>query len=388
MKKISIFSFLIFSVLNYAQGINFTETSFHEILAQAKKENKLVFLDAYASWCGPCKLMEKNIFSKETVGQFFNANFINAHFDMEKGEGRDIALKYAIRSYPSYLFLNGEGDLVYRGLGYLGEAQFLALAKEANEIGKGDSAKEKFAKGEKDLEFLLSTLKMYINTDADFAKQVSERYFSIRPKKEYSQEEVSMLLYFLKSANDNNYKSFVQDKSFIIKHLSEKTYNEFDKHLKINTLVEKSTNVERKSLDENLFLSEVKKIVNEEEAKNLLKKLKINFYPRIGKYEEFAKVATEYYKDGEGFDEKELGSVAYLFSENIKDMAYLKQALRWAEKIIMKNETAETNYLLAKLYLQTGNKDAAKMYAEQSVNLTKQKGADASIPQKLLSEIK
>ena len=43
-----------------AQGINFEKSSFETLLAKAKKEKKLVFVDAYAVWCGPCKLMDKN----------------------------------------------------------------------------------------------------------------------------------------------------------------------------------------------------------------------------------------------------------------------------------------------------------------------------------------
>jgi uncharacterized protein YyaL (SSP411 family) len=58
---------------------------------KAKKENKLIFVDAYASWCGPCKLMVKNIFPLKTVGDYYNSHFINAKIDMEKGEGIELA---------------------------------------------------------------------------------------------------------------------------------------------------------------------------------------------------------------------------------------------------------------------------------------------------------
>jgi thioredoxin-related protein len=63
-------------------------------------------------------MMERNVFTQKSVGDYFNANFVNARFDMEKGEGRDIAVKYGVRSYPTYLFLNGDGELVSQNFGY------------------------------------------------------------------------------------------------------------------------------------------------------------------------------------------------------------------------------------------------------------------------------
>ena len=87
MKRTLTLLFLLIYLASFSQEtINFQDTSFKEILAKAKKEKKLVFMDAYASWCGPCKLMEKNIFTLPAVKEYYNANFINARFDMEKGK--------------------------------------------------------------------------------------------------------------------------------------------------------------------------------------------------------------------------------------------------------------------------------------------------------------
>jgi len=120
MQKISFF-FLIFAIqLGFSQqNIKFEDSDFATLLAKAKTEKKLIFLDAYAAWCGPCKLMERNVFTDANVADYYNKNFINAHFDMEKGEGVALAAKYGIRSYPTLLFLNGEGEIVGKELGYL-----------------------------------------------------------------------------------------------------------------------------------------------------------------------------------------------------------------------------------------------------------------------------
>lgn len=66
MKKIVSALFLFSVITAFAQeAIQFQELPFKDLIAKAKKENKIVFIDAFTSWCGPCKMMERNIFTKK-----------------------------------------------------------------------------------------------------------------------------------------------------------------------------------------------------------------------------------------------------------------------------------------------------------------------------------
>lgn len=121
------------SVTQNNEGIQFFHGTWSEALALAKKENKLVFMDAYATWCGPCKGMSKNVFTNQKVGTFFNTNFINVKMDMEKGEGRTLARKYNTRAYPTLYFMNSEGKVVVKEVGYLNNGQLLKAAEKALE---------------------------------------------------------------------------------------------------------------------------------------------------------------------------------------------------------------------------------------------------------------
>ena len=68
-----------------AAGISFIEGDWKKVLAKAKAEKKLIFVDAYATWCGPCKKLQKEVFPDAAVGSFFNKNFINAKSILDLG---------------------------------------------------------------------------------------------------------------------------------------------------------------------------------------------------------------------------------------------------------------------------------------------------------------
>ncbi|WP_229212825.1 thioredoxin family protein [Dyadobacter soli] len=111
------------------KGIQFTEGSWSSILKKAKKENKIIFLDAYTTWCGPCKLLQKNVFTREDVGTVFNGNFINVKMDMESGEGPALLKRYPIEGYPTLFFINGKGKVVKQLLGNQKPEDLIKAAK-------------------------------------------------------------------------------------------------------------------------------------------------------------------------------------------------------------------------------------------------------------------
>ncbi len=111
-------------------GVIFMEAPMKDILARAASEGKPIFLDLYATWCGPCKMMSEQEFVKPVAGDYFNATFVNAKFDAEKGEGLQLARKYGLRAYPTFLILDAKGKEIGRIVG-AGEAEaFIQKVKE------------------------------------------------------------------------------------------------------------------------------------------------------------------------------------------------------------------------------------------------------------------
>lgn len=113
------------------KGVEFRKGTLKEMTAAAAKENKPLFVDVYATWCGPCKFMTSTIFPQPIAGDYFNSTFVNTSFDGEKGEGAEIARKYGVKAYPTFLILDHNANEVGRLVGGSRTApEFIERVKE------------------------------------------------------------------------------------------------------------------------------------------------------------------------------------------------------------------------------------------------------------------
>ena len=390
MKKIILFLFLVISTALFSQdGIKFGKQSFAQTLEQAKKENKLIFLDAFASWCGPCKLLDKNVFPKKEVGDYFNANFLNLHIDMEKGEGIEIAKKYSIYSYPTLLFINGDGKVVYKAAGYMSPQELISIAKEAvNPENTLENKIAKFEAGEKDPEFLMGLIKNTYATDFSLAQKVATRYFQTRTDATYSKEEAGMLLFFTKTIDDDLYKIFTAKKAELSTQIPESYLAEYDKKLKLNTVLQKSFDANTQSINESTFLAEGTKIYGEKEAKQLLNKINMDLFFTQKKYDDYAKSALSYYQNPKDFATDELNNVAWNFYLYVTDKTLLTQVTQLCLEGIKKEENSQNTDTLANIYYKLGDNKNAKLWAKKSIEIAKAKGDEYASTEELLKKIK
>lgn len=386
MKKLSIFSALFIGAFALAQGIKFEDTNFATILAKAKKENKLVFIDAYASWCGPCKLMVKNVFPQKPVGDYYNSHFVNAKIDMEKGEGIELAKKYNVKAFPTYLFVDGNGEVVHRTLGYVEENDFIQFAKDAGDPTKRLTAlKQKFEEGEKDPEFLKNLAGLTMYNDAEFSGRVMERYFSA--KTELDREDVQMLLSGAQNVDSPLYKIFQAKKAEITKIMPAEKYEAFDKNIKINSVIKKSYSTDTKKWNDSFFMTEAQKFLTKDEAQKILLRAKAGRALKDKDIPTYEKLTMELYKDPSAAGAEELNSIAWNFFENVTNKASLEKAVAWAQESVKKSESYANTDTLANLYNKVGDKKNAKLWAEKSIELAKKSGEDSGDTEKLLKSL-
>ena len=171
------------TALEKAKGIAFETGTWLQALEKAKVENKFIFMDCYTSWCGPCKMLAKNVFADPDVASFFDEHFVNVKFDMEKGEGKELKEKFGVKAYPTLNFINGEGELVHCTVGAPDVAGLLAEGQAVLD-GKGLMALMKaYEAGNRVPDFIVSYLEALGKADRSLeAEKVCLDYFATLDK--------------------------------------------------------------------------------------------------------------------------------------------------------------------------------------------------------------
>lgn len=118
-------------------GISFDVHTFAEAMEKAKAENKLVFMDCYTTWCGPCRMMAAQVFTQQKVGDYFNEHFVSLKMDMEKGEGITLGKKYGVTAYPTMLILDTQGNVMHTMVGSRSAEELIKEAREHSDPAKG-----------------------------------------------------------------------------------------------------------------------------------------------------------------------------------------------------------------------------------------------------------
>jgi thioredoxin-related protein len=179
MKRIILITFGLLSMLiSEAQTDSITvgakflyDLPLENILAKAKSEGKLVFVDCYTDWCAVCKRMDKQEFSKKEAGDYFNANFVNVKYNMEKGEGSKHVKEWDVSAYPTYIVFDTNCKLLYRWAGGQPIDTFIKRIKEGIKNHKLADMKQQFEGGDRSIQFINEYItelnKAYMKAEVD-----------------------------------------------------------------------------------------------------------------------------------------------------------------------------------------------------------------------------
>ncbi len=131
---------IVLPVRTYGQELSFKELKSAMDWQAAIEDSKIsgndIFLDIYATWCGPCKMMDANVYTDSIVSEFYNSNYINLKIDGETEFGAILASRYKLSGYPSMYFINSGEELIYELIGYREPEALVDAGKLVKESGK------------------------------------------------------------------------------------------------------------------------------------------------------------------------------------------------------------------------------------------------------------
>ena len=286
---------LIVSTSGIAQEnhINFlNQAKWKKVLKMAKKQNKPIFVDAYTTWCGPCKMMDRDVFTNKEVADFFNENFISVKMDMEKGEGNQVKLDWEVKAFPTLLYFNPNGEIIHRVVGAFGAKEFLNYSKMAtNERLVAINLQKRFDAGERSGAFMYDYLvSLRLGYHKELEAKISNDYLnSLSHEDLLKTENWNIIKHFMKDPTLIGFQYLVTNKAQLEQvvdadEVESKLYNTIDKQIQTWSFWYGDKPFETEKEDNLLkFLQES----NYEKSPLLLAKLLANKYKRLEDSEQY-----------------------------------------------------------------------------------------------------
>ncbi len=362
-------------------GITFIHDKFKEALAVAKKENKPLFMDAYTTWCGPCKMMSKSTFMDKEVAALYNDKFVNLKMDMEKGDGPELLQRYGIVAYPTLLFLNSDGEVVHKALAFHDAAQFLTLGKTAlageQTLGKWV---ERYEKGEKDAPFLKEFTGILAEAYDARRFKIADEYLATQTDWK-KPENLAFIFQYTEGVGSKMFEYLVKNQKDF-----EKKFTKDEIGLKIQGTASEFLFNEKNLPTLSAADSVMRLVYPADKYERMWRNYRLSYYRMKGDRPSYAEAAVSYLKKYDDSAE-ELNDNAATFYEQIDDKKMLPKAIKWAKRSVKLEKRFMNQIVVAQLYSKLGKKAKAQKEAQKAIELAKTTGENYDEATDLLKEL-
>jgi thiol-disulfide isomerase/thioredoxin len=386
MKRALFLTLILLATRVCAQdNIKFFEGTLAELKAEAKKQNKPVFIDCFTTWCGPCKMLATKVFTDKTVADFYNKNFISYELDMEKGEGLDFAKEYKVKSYPTLIYFNTDGQILYRNSGAGSAAFFLNEGKRAADPERNAVAlMAKYKNGQKDTAFLKQFALTYASIDEDMTENVLKMYWKQVPLEKM--DEPGIWEVFSAAENDIHSRAF----SYVAKHRTQ-FYAKYDTTYVENILASRGDAAMTKAAEikDEILFADGRKIITESKAtwaKENLSYLDMNYYSKMDMWNEFV-VAANKEIEKEGKTAGVYNNIAWMIFQATDEKKPMQQARLYAELSLKADRGYYNLDTYANILNKQGEKAEAIKAAQEAIKLADAAHQDSTPTKKLLDKM-
>lgn len=354
------------------QGIKFEESTWKEAMEKAKKADKPLFVDAFAQWCGPCKAMAKNVFTREEVGKFFNENFINLKLDMETPDGRDFEALYTVSAYPTLFFIDTKGKVIKKVVGGQQAEGLLRIALDA--LAKGSNLEElaiEYETGKRDYDFVLKYVKA-LNNSGKSSLKVANDYLYSNPAITNDQK----LVFLFEAATEADSKLFenvMAEKTDVIRLVGEEAFNNKIKSA-CKATIQKAIDFDSPELFTEALEKSDKNLTSD--AAVFRYTAEMSYYQTYHQKENYLKAADLLAKKAPKKDFKTLRFIAEDICKHYKDdPKVVKKASQLAEDVYKIESSYDNLYFYCRMLIEAGDFDKALKVASAAHKEAKEKQA-------------
>jgi thioredoxin-related protein len=332
------------------------------LFTQAKAEQKLLFVNYYASWCGSCKWMETQVFTDSAVAAFYNKNFINVQVNTEQDEGHQLAQTYAVRAYPTMLYLDGDGKLIHRAVGSKEPNRFLSIGRTAVDPERCFAALEKrLDAGERNLQFVSRLMQVFTDAMHPRTAEVVQLYLELQPDWN-TPETIRLIAAHTQQTDTKAFRYMIENRTAFEREIGRQTYLNT-----IRKMVLKETFRQSGLPAPDALQTILQQKLPEPLATQLFLHMQLSYYLSKNDISNYSVTAVKYYNQYPSTDLQELNAVAWTFYERVDDPALLQEAVKWAKKSVDLNSYSFNNETLAALYYKLGDQANAKQTVEKAI---------------------